>query len=212
MRTAVDRRGFTLVETTIVVLIIAITLSMAIPAVTNITHANLRASARKVAGAIRYTYDLAARKNATFRVVFDLEERKYWIESTGDRFLLDPEKTEVSDGALETEERPRFLRRSFVESEEMWKPKSRPSFSRVSTPLSKVAELPEGIGFQTVWVAHQADSVRAGQAYLYCFPTGMTERAVIHLADEDENVYTLWVFPLTGRVRIYPKLVEAPDE
>ena len=72
--------------------------------------------------------------------------------------------------------------------------------------------MPDGILIKDVWVEYQEDAVTAGQAYVYLFPTGMAQRAVIHLTDEDENEFTLWVEALTGRVRIYPERVEAPDE
>ena len=205
----------TLIETTVVILIIGISLAMAIPAVTNITAANLRASARKVSGAIRYGYDLAARKNATFRIVFDLDKSAYWLESANDKFLLDREKQEVSDGALDLESKERskrFVTRSFIESERMWQPKEGPAFSKFAGPMTKPVVLPEGVFIRSVWVAHQESEVRAGQAYLYCFPTGMTERAVVHLEDEDENIYTLWVHALTGRVEVHPEYIEAPDD
>ena len=51
--------------------------------------------------------------------------------------------------------------------------------------MTKPVVLPDGVFFRSVWVAHQESEVRAGQAYLYCFPTGMTERSVVHLEDED---------------------------
>ncbi len=209
------QRGMTLIETTVVMLVIGISMTMAIPAVTNITAANLRASARKVSGSIRYGYDLAARKNATFRMVFDLDKGAYWFESANAKFLMDKEKMEVSDGALDLDSNSRskrFVTRSFIENDQMWKPKAAPAFSKFAGPMSKPVLLPDGVVFRSVWVAHQESEVQTGQAYLYCFPSGMTERAVVHLMDEDENIYTLWVHALTGRVKVFPEYREAPDE
>lgn len=214
---AAGRRGMTLIEISVALLLIAVLMGMAIPSVSNITRADLRSTARKLASTIRYTYDLAARKNDTFRLVFDLDERTWWIESAGDKFLLNREKTEVVDGALDLEaeeedEDRRFVTRGFIESGEMWRPKRKATFSNFSEPLTPKITLPDTVAYQDVWVAHQTERVTTGQAYLYCFPTGMTERAVIHLIDEDDNPYTLWVYPLTGRVKIYPEYVETPDE
>ncbi len=50
--------------------------------------------------------------------------------------------------------------------------------------------------------------VTSGPAYLYFFPTGMTERAVIHLADDSQNAYTLLVEGLLGTVKVLPSYVE----
>jgi len=206
----------TLIEISVVLLLIATLLAMAIPSVSNITRADLRSSARKMASTIRYAYDLAARKSSTFRVVFDLDERSWWIESSTDKFLLNREKTEVVDGALDQEadqdKKRRFVSRSFIESGEMWQPKKKATFSNFAGPLTPKISLPDSVAFQDVWVSHQTERVTTGQAFLYCFPTGMTERAVIHLIDEDDNPYTLWVYPLTGRVKIYPEYMETPDD
>ncbi len=209
------QRGMTLIEISIVILLMALFVGMVVPSVSNITRADLRSTSRKLAGAIRYTYDLAVRKDAVFRVVMDLDDGSFWVESSTDRFLLGREKTKVEDGALaeEDEDKERhFVSRSYIESGDMWKPKKKATFSNFAGPLTKKVTLPKTVSFQDVWVFHQEERVTTGQAYIYCFPSGMSEKAIIHLVDEDENAYTLWVQPLTGRVRIYPEFVEAPDE
>jgi prepilin-type N-terminal cleavage/methylation domain-containing protein len=208
--------GLTLIELVIVVSLLALIVTIVIPSVVNIIGANLRSTAGEVAGAIRFTYDLAARKNVPFRLVFDLDEQAYWVESASEKYLLDREKTEVSEGRLdedaqrekEQKRSRRFIDRSYIEGGEMWQPKGKPSFSAFAGRYTKKKPLPDDIVFQDVWVAHQDDRVTAGLAYLYCFPTGMTERAVIHIGDDAEDVYTLVVEALTGVVRIYPEYIE----
>ena len=70
-----DQTGLTLIELVIVVSLIALIVTIVVPSVVNIIGANLRTTAAEVAGAIRFTYDLAARKNVPFRLVFDLSIR-----------------------------------------------------------------------------------------------------------------------------------------
>ncbi len=213
------RAGLTLIELVIVVSLLALIVTIVVPSVANIIGTNLRSTAAEVAGAIRFTYDLAARKNVPFRLVFDLDEQAYWVESASEKYLLDKEKTGVSDGRLDTEaekekERPRsrrFVDRSYIEGGEMWQPKSKPSFSSFAGLYTKKKSLPTDIVFQDVWVAHQDDRVTAGQAYLYCFPTGMTERAVVHIGDAAEDTYTLVVQALTGVVEVFPEYIEAEE-
>jgi type II secretory pathway pseudopilin PulG len=210
------RAGLTLIELVIVVSLLALMVTIVVPSVINIIGANLRSTAGEVAGAIRFTYDLAARKNVPFRLVFDLDEQAYWVESASEKYLLDREKVEVSEGRVDEDaEREkqqkrsrRFIDRSYIEGGEMWQPKGKPSFSAFAGRYTKKKPLPDDIVFQDVWVAHQDDRVTAGLAYLYCFPTGMTERAVIHIGDDAEDVYTLVVEALTGVVRIYPEYIE----
>jgi type II secretory pathway pseudopilin PulG len=209
--------GITLIELVIVTSLLALMVAILIPSVSNITGANLKMAASKLAGTIRYTYDLAARKNTAFRVVFDLDEHQYWVESSSDRFVLDREKTDVRDGMLNIEEEDerrsrRFVSRSFIESGAMWEPKKRASFSDFAGPLTPKVPLPKDIEFQDVWVAHQTERVTGGHAYLYCFPTGMTERAMIHLVEDNEDTFSLQVEALTGSVKVFPHFVEIPED
>jgi prepilin-type N-terminal cleavage/methylation domain-containing protein len=213
-----NQAGLTLIELVIVVSLLGLMVAITVPSVSNITGFNLKAAASQVGGTIRYTYDLAARKNSTFRIVFDLDEQAYWVESASDKFLLKSDKTDVRDGELEVEDEEeeersrRFVSRSFIEGGEMWHPKSRTTFSSFAGKLTEKMKLPNEVVFQDVWVAHQSDRVTIGQAYLYCFPTGMTEQAVIHMGDGDEDVYTLQVEGLLGSVKIDSHYVEGPEE
>ena len=134
-----------------------------------------------------------------------------------DLVKLVSEKTGVSEGRLDEDTEKergrsrRFFDRSYIEGGEMWQPKGNPPFSDFAGRYTKKKPLPEDICFQDVWVAHQEERVTAGRAYLYCFPTGMTERAVIHIGDDAEDAYTLVVEALTGVVKIHPEYIEAED-
>jgi general secretion pathway protein H len=213
------KAGFTLIELVIVVALLALVVTIVVPSIVNIIGANLRATVAEVAGAIRFTYDLAARKNVPFRLVFDLDEQAYWVESSSEKYLFDREKTGVSEGRLSEEAEQekergrsrRFINRGYIEGGEMWQPKGKPSFSDFVGRYTKKKSLPEDIVFLDVWVAHQNDRVTAGRAYLYCFPTGMTERAVIHIGDDTEDTYTLVVKALTGLVKIHPEYIEVEE-
>jgi prepilin-type N-terminal cleavage/methylation domain-containing protein len=219
MRRRIDprsERGLTLVELSVVILLIGLVMGVAIPAAGNLTRANLKVAAQRLAGSMRFAYDLAARKNATFRLVFDIDNRAYWLESTSERFLLERDPDEVRRGAVETEaaekRRKRFVSRAFIESEDLWKPKGPPPFAPVRDKLAAKVELPDGIFLRDVWVSHQSDKASAGQAVLYFFPTGRTERAAIHLVDEDDNAMTVVSEPLTGRARVYSGYREIPED
>jgi len=210
-RTALNR-GMTLIELSFVAIMIVALTMIAIPSVTNITRADLRATASRLSATMRYAFDLATRKSASFRLVLDLDEQSYWLESTTEGFRLDREKEDVVRGVLaEREEKRRFFHKSAFDDGTVWQPKKRAAFSAAALPLTPKIELPSGVGFKDVWVDHQTESVTAGRAFVYFFPTGITQQAVIHLVDDSDNVYTLWSEPLTGRVRIYPELREAPD-
>jgi prepilin-type N-terminal cleavage/methylation domain-containing protein len=211
-----NEQGLTLVELAIVVLIIGILTGLTVPAVSNITRASLRTSASKLAGSIRFAYDLSARKNLPFRMVFNIDERSYWIETTQENFLLDRKKSEVRDGAVTSEgneeHAKRFVSRNFIENGDMWKPKGPPPFSKFAGALTPKVILSDGISFRDIWVAHQTERATTGAVYTYFFPTGLTEKTVIHLSDDDDNTYTLLVEPLSGRVRIYPQYFDVSED
>ena len=62
-----------------------------------------------------------------------------------------------------------------------------------------------------VFTPRVADPVTKGRAYVYFFPLGQTEPAVIHLSDPtQQTIYSLVVHPITGRVRIYNSYIEPP--
>jgi general secretion pathway protein H len=205
-----DQRGMTLIELSITLAIIALAVGVATLTLPNITHANLKSTAMKLAGSIRYAYDLAGRKNAAFRLALDLDQKAYWVESSSSEFVLVRDKEEVREGMIKPEDQQReqsrrFVTRSMFENGDIWKPKGPPTFAAFAGALTKKQFLPDGISFKGVWVVHQKERVTAGMAYLYCFPTGITERAAIYLTDASNNVFTLTVEPLTGHVAVTPE-------
>ncbi len=71
--------GFTLIELSIVVMIIAIMAGVLIPRLPDVTASRLKSSSRKIAGTISYMYDRAAATQFTFRLTFDLKKNEYYI-------------------------------------------------------------------------------------------------------------------------------------
>src|SRR5262249_10497542 len=76
----------------------------------------------------------------------------------------------------------------------------------------KPVELKKGVRIHDVYTPHQRDPYTEGRAYLYFFPQGFGERAVIHLSDGKDSFYSLIVHPLTGRVQIQGGYVEIPRD
>jgi len=60
-------------------------------------------------------------------------------------------------------------------------------------------------------VQHQPERYTTGKSFLYFWSSGLTEEASVHLAQGDD-VYSLIVSPLTGRVRIVGDRVDAPGQ
>lgn len=82
--------GFTLVEILVVLAIVGLVLGLAIPRVQELSGVELRASARRLAGAARYAADQAAVRKTPYRIRFDLQGRAYRVElAEGDQWVPD---------------------------------------------------------------------------------------------------------------------------
>jgi prepilin-type N-terminal cleavage/methylation domain-containing protein len=81
-----DRReaqhGFTLIELSIVVLIIAIVTYFAFPRLRSLSGAELSASTRRLAQTTRYLYEEAALRGSVLTLFFDLDQQQYWVAHT----------------------------------------------------------------------------------------------------------------------------------
>jgi len=71
------QKGFTLIELSIVVFLIALFSSMTIPLLTGFGQNQLDASARRLSGAIKYLYNESALNNSQYRLVFNLDKETW---------------------------------------------------------------------------------------------------------------------------------------
>ncbi len=71
------------------------------------------------------------------------------------------------------------------------------------TGLVDPVALPEGVKITSVRTADDLQPIRTGEASIYFFPRGLTQKAHILLEDEESDTrYTIKLEPLTGRVTI----------
>lgn len=85
-----DQRGFTLIELAVVVLLIGLFSALVIPRLPWVGEDVLKASARRLAGVIKYYYNEAVLKKHTYRVVFNLEEQSFGVVQWEDDGTLVP--------------------------------------------------------------------------------------------------------------------------
>lgn len=82
-----EERGFTLIELSVVILIIAIVARFAVPRLRNLTAAELGATTRRLAQTTRYLYEESALRGTVLTLYFDLDRQQYWVarpeEGTG---------------------------------------------------------------------------------------------------------------------------------
>jgi Tfp pilus assembly protein FimT len=72
--------GFTLIELTIIIVILGVMLSLIIPRLGEIGEANLKRSARHLTGMIRFLHEESLAKKERYRLRFDVTEGRYWTE------------------------------------------------------------------------------------------------------------------------------------
>jgi len=75
-----NRQGFTLIELTIVILILGVMLALIIPRLGELGEANLKRSARHLTGMVRFLHDEAQATKVQYRLRFDITEGRYWVE------------------------------------------------------------------------------------------------------------------------------------
>lgn len=93
--------GFTLIELSIVLLLLALMFRVTIPALSGLTEANLHSTSRRIASLMRYVYSEAAFRKTYFSLILDLEKREYWVETPIlNTFTQELEMMKVEDESL----------------------------------------------------------------------------------------------------------------
>jgi prepilin-type N-terminal cleavage/methylation domain-containing protein len=220
--------GFTLLEMLLVMGLVGLMMGAGLAGFRALTKAELRGSSARLASAIRYLFDRASTTGKIHRLVFDFEAGKYWAEVSDDAFFLPREaETEESrtkeveaiaeEKRLEDEAREREASGQTSVEEELidptryqpteWKPK-RARFEKVGERVVKTVELRK-VKLAGLFTPRYAQPIHTGQGYLYFFPLGQTEPAIVHVSDEKgESFYSLLVHPLNGRVKVASGFVE----
>lgn len=152
---------------------------------------------------VRYLYNKAASENLTMRVVFDFEKQSYWVEATGDRFLLENEEARLA--RTNKEKKPEEK----SDTEETPIQKAEASFGAVDSHLLKPTQLPGGVLLKDIYTEHDSGPVSGGNAYIYIFPNGSVERAIVNFRNEDDTeVRAVELNPMTGDSRFYEEYKE----
>jgi prepilin-type N-terminal cleavage/methylation domain-containing protein len=84
-------RGYTLIELSIILILLGVILLFALPKLDSIGDVRLRSTARELAGTIQSLFDESILKRTPYQLVFNIGERTYSIVETG----VNPESSEV---------------------------------------------------------------------------------------------------------------------
>lgn len=205
----------TLIEISIALAIAGLMVAIAVPAVNSVTRATLRQKAGQLAGAVRSLYGATALAGKSCRLVLDLDAGSYQSECAREAVRLSREGERAMSGGREKSREEELLEQS--KGREGLSDEERTKLDLLAKsqfgPGGEVGvtELGTSVKLSGVWVQHQPERYVRGQAFLYFWPSGLTEAASIQLSQGDD-VMTLLVSPLTGRVRVVNGAVDAPEQ
>ncbi|HEY4012516.1 MAG TPA: prepilin-type N-terminal cleavage/methylation domain-containing protein [Polyangiaceae bacterium] len=224
LRSRASRLGLTLIEIIIVMTIIAVVSGMAIAGSMQLPSARLRRSATMIASAVKVAYTRATATSRDLRLVLDLDKQRIWLEE-GDAPMLVQNTGKYANGGAQaiTEAEKEAL----VEGDKILKgpPIPKPRFEPIDAYGFGDVDGDKGgkplqtdIKFRAVQTTHDDTPRTSGRAYLYFWPGGRTERAVIQLrigdSEESSRILTVMVSPLTGKIAVKsgPKELEVPTD
>lgn len=200
-------RGMTLVEILIVLGLIALLTGGAMAGLGQFTGARVRQSATTITGAVNVAYARASATSRVVRIAFDLDKGTYWLEEADIAAFVqrpDPDKLSRTSSAAEDEASEEMKR--VLSGPKIAKPAFKPVNEwgiAASTAAKGPKSLPDGAKFASVQTTHDVAPKTEGKAYLYFWPGGQTERAVIEIGRVKDDVeaerLSVLVSPLTGR-------------
>jgi len=185
-----NKSGLTLLETLLVVALLALLTVTVIPNIQTVFRASVQASVRRFSALVRYSYDQAILTGKIHRIVLDLDKQEWFVEIGGADTL--PVSTNEEDRN---------------DSDYDYKPKS-PAFDRIEK--ADTQHLPKGvlIARASSWRLGKDVQIDKGQVAIYAFPSGLMDEAGVWLKEQTSTqIFHVSVNPLTGRVD-----VEAIDE
>lgn len=202
-------KGFTLLEITIVILIIGLMLMLTVVSVSSLTGADLRKNSYLVASAVTDAYGRASFSNKAYRLVFNLEMNSYWLEAA--------QAVQEEDDSVQTLSLSDFFGKNFketkdaeeldeIEEEEDDESEENvllsPKFTPVEDASGQKQSLPAGLKFWGIWLSGMDAYRTSGEVYLYFLPGGMAPKGyiIISVTDDPEDRVNMEIEPLTGRV------------
>lgn len=209
LRSRARERGLTLVEV-LIVLVIAIALvgGMAFTS-GQIQRSRLKASASKVANAMRVGYQRASSSGNDLRLVVDIEQGTIWLEESHDKMLLQSKDLAGTGGADPATAAEKTAKEE-ADRISLGPQSPRASFSPVAGAAGEPQLLSPGILVRAVDAAHDDKPKTSGRGYVYFFGS-QAERASVALmikgSEDEKDTFSVVLAPLTGRPSIAEGLV-----
>lgn len=182
--------GFTLIELSIILILLGVMLLFAVPKLGNREDISLRSTARELAGTIQSLFDESVLNKTSYQLVFEISENRYLIiEKKPDKESLKPDETE---NVIDTSDQ------------------SETETSEVIDVTNRYKKLPEKIFIKDITTA-TVNKAAEGQVTIEFYPDGFMDKGVIHISNGKKD-YTLTTTPLTGKVKVLEGYVETYED
>ena len=215
--------------------IVALLAGASVQGLRSLRKADLRESSTQLSGAMRYLFDRASTTGKIHRLVIDMEQGMYWAEVSDDKFYIPREETEKemhrreAKEAEEDEDQQKKADRAARDKESGKGPAANSSFDLSKLEVGdfrpkrarfaafkdlalKPVRLKK-VRVRSVYTPRVTEPLTSGRGYVYFFPLGQTEPAIITMTDQaGEAIFSLVVHPITGRVRIYNQEIQPPND
>lgn len=202
--------GFTLVELTLVVLIVGILMSMALPRLTILAGERLDSGARRLATLIRYLHDEAALRGTVYRLTLDLDEASWAVHSWSPLASSQSSQSSASAGSFlgaaggdtppAGRDSPALFSAAVKLDEAALRETNEDKFRTGWDPYAAAGALPDGVVFDDVATADSVETT--GARALYFLPEGSMENVRIALRGESGRTVELQVDGVTGNVTV----------
>lgn len=180
-----ERKGFTLIELILVLVIMGLLTSLVAPAITSLAGLKIKTAARRIAAGLRYARSQAVTTGSDYQVVFNLEKGEVTVESLqeeepyrGDGEQKESQGNEKED-VSEEESAPQKIKRK--------KTYKVPKEVKIAKVIVEGVEITEDDD-EEVWIDF--------------YPNGSCSGGEIYLTNERERVYRIVLNFLTGIVEI----------
>jgi hypothetical protein len=184
----------------------------------------------------RYAYHRALTNGTTVRLSLDLGRSTFALSEAYGRITLVRSDAPLRERAREDDDEGRDpgagidawemararLEKPLGDPNELAPPSS--PFEAITTPSGKAMErfktqpVGDNIRIIKVIVAHEADPKTDGTTDLFFFPSGLTQHAVIQMADKSDTIFSVELHPLTGKGTVHDSpyepevLMDDPNE
>lgn len=187
----VSKKGFSLVEIMIVLMIIGSILGIALPRLLNKPQKTSQ-TFKVITQKFKEVRNRAKFYGTSYRFAFRLTEgqQAYWVEKSSQVYLIDKKALE----AIREKEKSQFRAEEDT--------KSPTDFQPDNTIFKNEQKLPEGFTFKSIESASLDSIFTDGTAYIHFFPQGYIEPSAIQILDPKKNIWTLVFNPITGQADI----------